>query len=193
MVGVSLSILISDIYVGKPVFSTRLVSSLTAPSHPPNLSTPHTVLVVELRSNNKKTNNEKWIVDAAGCQYGFRDALSPMDRYYQEKKCEVKTSNPYDATETKDIDYFLTLPFMTATAQDRKMLMKDRDGRLHFAAFVKTRIREAEGGFNRGMLTGTMPDFQVKLDDFISDLKEHMTEFVGQCSGMEKGVKVSIT
>jgi len=172
-----LSITLSELSVGKPVFSTKLISD---PGNLPSYVPPHTVLISELKNN--QINNEKWIIDVAGCQFGFRDVLVPFDKYFEEKVCcDLGRSEPYHANETKDIDYFLTLPFMTANDQQRKELMEERAARLHFAAFVKTRIDEGGAGFNKDMLSGSTPDFQAKLNVFIGDLKVHMTEFVEKC------------
>jgi hypothetical protein len=78
---------------------------------------------LELKTD--QINNEKWIIDATGCQHGFRDVLMPFDKYFEETAChDLRRSQPYDANETKDIDYFLTLPFMTATGQQRRKLME---------------------------------------------------------------------
>jgi len=175
LAGVSSSITSSDISIEKPIFITKLVSD---PGNPPDYVPPHTVLILELKHNQSK--KEKWIIDAAGCQYGFRDVLVPFDKYFEEKAChDLKRSQPYDANETKDIDYFMTLPFMTATGQQRRKLEEQWASRLHFAAFVKKLIGEGGGaGFNRDMLSGSTPEFQAKLNVFVGDLKEYMTKFV---------------
>ena len=150
---------------------------MTDPANPPNYGPPHTVLILELKTDG--IGNEKWIIDATGCQYGFRDVLVPFDKYFEEKAChDLKRSHPYDANETKDIDYFLTLPFMAATSQQRNTLMGQRAARLHFAAFVKTCIDKGGAVSNNYVLSGSTADFQTKLNVFVRDLKDHMTEFV---------------
>jgi hypothetical protein len=80
--GVSSSITSSEISVGKPVFSTKLVSD---PANLPNYVPPHTVLILELKTDG--IDNEKWIIDATGCQYRFRDVLVLLDKYFEEKAC----------------------------------------------------------------------------------------------------------
>lgn len=76
----------------------------------------HAVLILKL-----KTSEEKWIIDAADVQFGFQDVLIPFDKYFKEKECQdLKRLHPYDANETKDIDYFSTLPFMRATANNAR-------------------------------------------------------------------------
>jgi hypothetical protein len=81
---------------------------------------------------------------------GFQDVLVPFNKYFKEKVCcDLGKSQPCNANETKDIDYFLTLPFMTATAQQRKRLIKEQAARLHFAAFINTRINEGGVAFNK--------------------------------------------
>ncbi|KAH8593889.1 hypothetical protein B0O99DRAFT_546517 [Bisporella sp. PMI_857] len=174
LAGVSSSIISSDIAIGKPIFSTKLVSD---PNDLSSYIPPHTILILELK--NSQMNDEKWIIDAAGCQFGFRDVLAPFKKYFEEKECrDLDRSQPYEANETKDIDYFFTLPFMTTTDQQCKKLTKERAARLHFAAFVKTCIDQSGGGFNKYMLSGSMPNFQARLNKFIGDLKVHMTEFI---------------
>jgi hypothetical protein len=96
---------------------------------------------------------------------------------------DLGRSEPYSANETKDIDYFLTLSFMTANDQQRKRFIEERAARLHFAAFVKTRINEGGAGFTKDMLSNSTPDFQVKLNVFVRDLKVHMIEFVEKTYG----------
>ncbi len=137
---------------------------------------------MELKSN--QISNEKWIIYATGCQYGFRDVLAPFDKYFVEKACcDLGRLQPYDANETKDVDYFSTLPFMMAFDRQRKKLMAGRAARLHFAAFVKTHIDEGGVNFNKNMLSGSTSDFQAKLNVFIRDLKVHMVEFIEKTYG----------
>jgi hypothetical protein len=141
--------------------------------------------VVELR------NNEKWIIDAAGCQFGFQDVLTPFDTYFSEKVChDLGRSKPYDATETSDIDYFMTLPFMIAN-QGRKKLMEERAVHLHFAAFVKTRIDEGRDDFTKHMLCGSASVFQAKLDVFIRNLKVCMTSLVEKTYGKAGALSIA--
>jgi hypothetical protein len=116
----------------------------------------------------------------AGCQYGFREVLVPFEKYFEEHSYQdLNRSEPYDATETKDIDHFQTLPFMTAINLQRKKLKAERAARLHFAAFVKALVNEDGGaGFNRHMLSGSTPEFQARLTRFVGNLNVHMTGFV---------------
>jgi len=148
--------MISDISTGKPSFMTKLASNISSlPSDTP----PHTVLI--LQTKNKQNDNEKWFIDVAGCQYGFQEVLIPFKRYFEEHACrDLNGSQPYDANETKDIHFFLTLPSMTANNLHRRKLMEQRDARLYFAAFSRALI-EKDGGaaFNRHMLSGSTSDF----------------------------------
>jgi len=77
---------------------------------------PHTVLKV-----GRLFANEAWILDTAGCQYGFREVLVPFEKYLADKSCQVLNEpTTYDATETKDLDYFSTLPFLNRTRAQRE-------------------------------------------------------------------------
>src|SRR6202012_3036498 len=94
----------------------------------------HTVLKVRSRFA-----DEAWILDTAGCQYGFRDVLVPFEKYIVEKSCRPSNKpTTYDATETKDLDYFSTLPFLNQTRAQREDNRLERRARLHFALFVDT-------------------------------------------------------
>lgn len=124
---------------------------------------PHTVLKV-----GRLFANETWIIDTAGCQYGFRDVLVPFEKYIADKSCRI-SSDPttYDATETKDLDYFSTLPFLNKTRAQREDKKLERQARLHFAAFVNTRV-------TKDILTGSAAEFTIKFNNFVDELKVHM-------------------
>lgn len=125
----------------------------------------HTVLKVR-----RSSANETWIIDATGCQYGFRDVLVPFDRYIAERECRsLAEPVPYNATETKDLDYFTTLPFMNRTPALVENMKQERQSRLHFAEFVKT-------GVSQDLLDGSNSDFKDKLDRFVSKLTLHMLD-----------------
>jgi len=97
---------------------------------------PHTVLKVE-----RLFANEAWILDTAGCQYGFREVLVPFEKYLADKSCQVLNEpTTYDATETEDLDYFSTLPFLNRTRAQREDKKLERQARLHFAVFVNTHV-----------------------------------------------------
>ena len=122
---------LDDRSIGHPYWiatgSTKLVPG------PDSSDMPHTVLKV-----GGLFANEAWILDVAGCQYGFREALAPLEKYLADKSCRI-VSEPttYDATETKDLDYFSTLPFLNKTRAQREDQKMERQARLHFAVFVK--------------------------------------------------------
>ena len=73
----------------------------------------------------------------------------------------------YDPTETKDLDYFSTLPFMNKTRAQREDKELERQARLHFAVFVNTNV-------NKDMLNGSAAEFKDKFDSFVHELKLHM-------------------
>ena len=73
----------------------------------------------------------------------------------------------YDATETKDLDYFSTLPFLNETRAQREDAKLERQARLHFAVFVGMYV-------SKDILDGSAAEFNDKLDNFVDDLKLHM-------------------
>jgi hypothetical protein len=86
---------------------------------------PHTVLKV-----GRLFANEVWIIDTAGCQYGFQDVLVPFEKYVADKSCRISSEpTTYDATETKDLDYFSTLPFLNRTRAQREDKKLERQAR----------------------------------------------------------------
>jgi hypothetical protein len=124
---------------------------------------PHTVLKV-----GRLFANEAWIFDTAGCQYGFREVLVPFEKYFAEKLCQI-VSEPttYDATETKDLDYFSTLPFLNRTRAQREDRKLERQARLPFAVFVNTYV-------SMDILDGSAAEFKDNLDSFVHELKLHV-------------------
>ena len=151
-----------DIHVGKPLVPTKLVPG------PDSSDMPHTVLKVD-----RLFANEAWILDVAGCQYGFREALVPLEKYLADKSCRI-VSEPttYDATETKDLDYFSTLPFLNKTRAQREDKKMERQARLHFAVFVNKHV-------SQDILDGSAAEFKDKLDSFVHELKLHMLNLGG--------------
>jgi uncharacterized FAD-dependent dehydrogenase len=78
----------------------------------------------------------------------------------------------YNWTETKDLDYFATLPVMNksrAQKQDRAM---ERRARLHFADFVNRHV-------GSDILDGSASEFNEKLESFGNMLKTHMLSLDG--------------
>jgi hypothetical protein len=113
-------------------------------------------------------SNEAWILDTAGCQYGFQEVLVPFEKYLADKSCQIlKNPVTYDATETKDLDYFSTLPFMNRTRAQREDKKLERQARLHFATFVNTHVRS-------DILNGPAAEFKDKSDSFVHELKLYM-------------------
>lgn len=96
--------------------------------------------------------------------------LVPFGRYIAERECRsLAEPVPYDATQTKDLDYFATLPFMNRTPALVENMKQERQSRLHFAEFVKT-------GVSQDLLDGSNSDFKDKLDRFVSKLTLHMLD-----------------
>lgn len=123
---------------------------------------PHTVLVGRLFAN------EAWILDTAGCQYGFRKVLVPFEKYLADKSCQISNEpTTYNAIETKDLNYFSTLPILNGTRAQREDIKLKRQARLHFAVFVNTHV-------SKDILDGSAAEFKHKLDSFVHELKLHM-------------------
>ncbi|RAL03368.1 zinc finger MYND domain-containing protein [Aspergillus ibericus CBS 121593] len=157
LAGIASTLEVLDLQLGRRPMPARLIPG------PDPSSCPHTVIQVS-----RSGAGETWILDLTGCQYGFRDVLVPYDRYLADRACpSLQRPVPYDATETKDLDYFATLPFLTHTRAQRENLNRERQSRLRFAEFVNTRVR-AE------VLEGSTVEFQQKREAFTSMLKRHL-------------------
>lgn len=157
-VGVPCTIEVLDLDIGKPLVPTKLI-----PNPNPD-SRLHTVLKLSLRPS----PNEVWILDSTGCQYGFRDVLVPYDTYLAKNECRnLREPTPYDASETTDLDYFLSLPFLNVTPAQRRNLDAERQARRHFAVFVDSRV-------GAELLSGSDQQFRDRLESFAGQLKGHM-------------------
>ncbi|KAL4916387.1 hypothetical protein BDW62DRAFT_202715 [Aspergillus aurantiobrunneus] len=150
---------ILDLYFGKPSMPTRLTPS------PDWANCPHTVIKVGLLFG-----QGTWVLDTAGCQYGFRSVLVPYAEYIADNDFRiVNEPTTYSATETKDIDYFLTLPFMTKFKAQRISLDAERRSRLHFASFVDSYVE-------KDILDRSPAEFRDKLEAFKATLRLHMSK-----------------
>jgi hypothetical protein len=159
----------------------------------------HTVLKVRVRSS-----DETWIVDTAGSQYGFADALVSYDRYIAEKSGAglVGDPTPYTASETTDVEVIQSIQSemdlsgfskvlegsagSAGSALERKlkkfatesqtdMFAQQRKGRLHFALFVEQHVGTEKDLFDPSKdLDGSAHEFEHKLKRFMTELKTHM-------------------
>jgi hypothetical protein len=157
--GTASTIEVLDVHIGKPRVRTKLVPG------PESTNCPHTVLKVRSLSG-----NETWILDPAGCQYGFREVLVPFEKYLADKSAKV-VSEPttYEWTETKDLDFFSTIKAMNKAQAQREDREVERQAREHFAVFVDKHV-------SKSMLNGTASEFESKLDSFAQELKVHMQQ-----------------
>lgn len=114
-------------------------------------------------------SDETWVLDTAGSQYGFQDVLVPYQKYMDEKACRmINDPTTYDANETKDLDYFSTLPFMNNSSAQKADLKLERKNRLHFATFVDNQDTEK-------LLGGADSQFKNGLDNYLRLLSVHMS------------------
>ncbi|KAK8039698.1 hypothetical protein PG993_008109 [Apiospora rasikravindrae] len=91
----------------KPLIRTQLVPG------PDSTAYPHSVFKVGLSS-------ESWVLDPAGCQYGFREVLVLYNTYLLGRQGTILAGpEPYHWTETKDLDYFEPLPVLRRTTAQR--------------------------------------------------------------------------
>jgi hypothetical protein len=151
-----------DIHIGKPRRPTKLVPG------PDASAVPHTVLKVQLR-----VTGETWVVDTAGSQYGFREVIVPFDRYNAEKSCRIASApTTYDATETKDLDFYATFAPMNKTKAQRDKLSAERMARICFAGFVDSNIGE-------DVLDGPDLKWEEKMDALVVALMAHLMEYAG--------------
>jgi hypothetical protein len=111
--------------------------------------------------------NEAWIIDTAGCQYGFRDVLIRSEKCITDKLCRISNEPTYGVTETKDLDYSSTLPFLNRTQAQREDEKLERQARLLFAVFVNTRV-------SKDMLNGSAAECTDKFDSVVRELEVHM-------------------
>ncbi|KAH7109531.1 hypothetical protein EDB81DRAFT_929665 [Dactylonectria macrodidyma] len=106
---------------------------------------------------------EAWIIDTTGCQYRFQDVFVPFDKYVADKACRFSGDpTTYDATETKDLDYFSALPFMNKFRARRQNGMLERKARLSFADFIDRRV-------GTDILDGSTSEVKDKLGSFVNE------------------------
>nr|RBQ99809.1 hypothetical protein FVER53263_09338 [Fusarium verticillioides] len=166
LAGVHSNAQVLDIKIGKPLLPPKLIPG-------PDLSNClHTVIKVGLLSS-----TESWVIDTAGCQYGFREVLAPSNKYIADKACRVEGApTPYNWTETKDLDYFSTLPLMNSSRAQKQDREVERKARLHFADFVDRHV-------NVNILDGSASEFSNKVASLVERLRIHMLSFAESQNG----------
>ncbi|KAJ5616054.1 hypothetical protein N7537_001168 [Penicillium hordei] len=164
--GVPLKIETMVINIGRPRVPTRLVPG------PDVHGGPHAVLKI-----GRIENNETWIINTTGCQYGFRDVLVPFVKYFHDNECRI-LSGPriYDTCETDDLDYLSTLHVFNKTKVQRQDMRLERLTRHHFAVFIYMSVHD-------DFLVGSGADYKRKFDRFVNGLKTHMVDSIRKAGG----------
>lgn len=150
-----------DLRIGRPIVKPKLIPG------PDSSHLPHTIIKVS-----RPFNPESWVLDTTGCQYGFEEVLVPFSKYIADRECQiVGEGSAYDATETKDLDYFASIQAMNMTKAQRDDLAEERRARLRFAEFVELYV-------DKSVLDGSDAAFGKKLEAFKSLLRSHMLGLV---------------
>ncbi|KAJ4137508.1 hypothetical protein NW768_003095 [Fusarium equiseti] len=124
----------------------------------------HMIVLVTLWSS-----HEKWVVDITGCQFGFKGALFPFEKYISEKHCTIiGTLGPYTQTETWDQEHIMSLMGNTLPPEARAVMVKEMEDRRHFAALVKKHV-------NSSLIEGSDAEFEAKVVEFSQKVKTHMS------------------
>ncbi|CAG7561445.1 unnamed protein product [Fusarium equiseti] len=113
-------------------------------------------------------SNEKWVIDITGCQFGFKGALFPFEKYITEKHCTIiGTLGSYTQNETWDQENIMSL-LGSPPPEQRAFIAKEMEDRRHFAALVKEHV-------NRSLIEGSDAEFEAKVVDFSQKVKTHMS------------------
>jgi hypothetical protein len=120
-----------------------------------------------------RLSGETWVVDTAGSQYGFREVIVPFYRYIAEKSCRIASApTTYDATETKDLDFYATFAPMNKTKAQCDDMRAERKARMCFASFVDQDVGE-------DVLDGPDQKWAGKTDTLVAALTAHLMRSVG--------------
>lgn len=148
-----------DIYVGKPVFLTRLEPGLFN-------SFPHTIILVK-----RLSVDETWVIDPVGSRYGFKETLAPLDRYLKDHECTYANEpRIYDDGVMMELNHFATVRAMNETETQRQRLANERKARRCFQIFVNACLIYGSG------LNGSKTNFEDELCGFELILRAHLEE-----------------
>ncbi|KAI1144367.1 hypothetical protein F5Y05DRAFT_418401 [Hypoxylon sp. FL0543] len=139
---------------------------------------PHDILVVQL------SEDEKWVVDVTGCQFGFPEVMSPSGKYYKDRT--TKIFGPYPEDEAEHLD--LRCPTFTYDEEEYRAVRTaqseyETTARRRLVALFQERFFDGSQDYARGFLDGTQEEFRARLDGFVADVKAHMMRFVGSVQG----------
>ncbi|KAK7978369.1 hypothetical protein PG988_005859 [Apiospora saccharicola] len=155
--------------IKKPAVRTELVPG-------PNSNDGfHAVLKVGLKG--PAGDFESWALDPAGCQYGFLEVLVPYATYLKQGEV-VREPEPYDWTETTDLDRFERSLAMNLTAAQEEDAIVERKIRKEYALFVRNRFGSSQPSAVKDLLYWTLPTFGQQLDVLTEDLKQYMSLYM---------------
>ncbi|KAI1213384.1 uncharacterized protein F4807DRAFT_263426 [Annulohypoxylon truncatum] len=167
----------------KPRILARYMTPSRNPDRPAETYPLHTVVVVDIQE-------EKWIIDMTGRQFGFPDVISPLKKYmkdWQGKRVKTDKLCPYPVGELDDIDHSNFFPFIPPVDRSADFLAHrahEQTGRLHLKALIEKRfVDEKHPSFPADLLNRTEEAFQAGLGEWVAEVKEHMMDFVKRMTG----------
>lgn len=162
--------------IRKPVFRPIFEDGPGAPTsvHVPRLNVHATIAVSHPKSQ------EEYILDSSGAQFGIREACISHTEYRKRYGGNLSTMmNLGGWTETSDLDAILdgtsrpdlVMAYFSSPDFIADLRLEKRT-RVHFKSFIDKRE-----GLDSTMLDGSDADFDKRMNDFVSDLRQHLKAF----------------
>lgn len=150
-------------YIVKPKYTSKIVCKPEFPYPDTQMTPKHTILVVT------SENEEKWVIDTVGCQFGFGDILVPMARYLNKKtRGNPLQTDLYDKHhEVWDLE---GLYFDPSDFEGYQEIDLERPARLHFAKFIKEKIQDEGDSFSKNMLPAQIRNLKSRSCAFVKKL-----------------------
>ncbi|KAI0901466.1 hypothetical protein F4806DRAFT_489943 [Annulohypoxylon nitens] len=165
-----------------PRMRARILLRYSDPDKPAKKYPLHTVVVVYIEE-------EKWVIDVTGSQFGFTDLVCPFDKYLKDWEGHVATGPyAYPVDELDDIER-RHFPRITPAAERTDDFFAHRAheeaGRRHLKKLVEKRFSNPENPtFAADLLARTEKAFQDGLDEWTAEVKRHMMGFVQRMTGV---------
>ncbi|KAI2470384.1 hypothetical protein F4781DRAFT_430405 [Annulohypoxylon bovei var. microspora] len=165
----------------KPRVLARFITHVDDPERPADDYPLHTIVAVQIEQ-------EKWVIDMTGSQFGFPDLISPYDKYMNDCNGTVEAAPcHYPVTETDDLDRSNFFPPPQNFVVSEGILSHrahERAGRNYLKTLVDKRFfDERYPTFAADFLRRSEDDFQEGVDEWMGDVKHHMMLFVNHMAG----------
>ncbi|KAI1101996.1 hypothetical protein F4804DRAFT_354084 [Jackrogersella minutella] len=138
----------------------------------------HTIIVVTL------DNEERWVIDLTGNQFGFKDYFVPEQKYMSDHGCTVVNGPyPYSDNMMHDLDHDHFSPDQVGYEMYKQRCTHERAGRTYLEKYLFRELCREESPYYLKSLVSIDNDWAAKHAQLVSHIYQCMKLFLSFADG----------